>query len=132
MMMNNLKLGLDIHGVLDNNPEFFSTLSTAVVNSGGQVHIITGESMTKELKTRLLNFHPKKLQYWTHFFSIEEHLLEKEEKYTELDNKLYFDKLKWDKAKADYCHAQEISMHVDDRQEYLKFFKTPFLYYESN
>jgi len=40
-----MKVGLDIHGVVDVRPEFFSELSKLLVSNGHEVHIITGGSV---------------------------------------------------------------------------------------
>ena len=39
-----MKLGLDIHGVIDSNPESFAFMSQSVIANNGEVHIITGGS----------------------------------------------------------------------------------------
>jgi hypothetical protein len=40
-MNNTLKIGLDIHGVIDTFPEKFKQLAYALVKDGAEVHIIT-------------------------------------------------------------------------------------------
>jgi hypothetical protein len=60
------KLGLDIHGVCDANPPMFSKLAEMIIAAGGEVHIITGQKDTPDLRERV-----KKLGIpFTHFFSI--------------------------------------------------------------
>jgi hypothetical protein len=44
--MKKLKIGLDIHGICDANPEFFSELSRLFVNAEHEVHIITGRRVS--------------------------------------------------------------------------------------
>ena len=41
-MRQKLKIGLDIHGVIDTYPEKFKMLSCALVQYGAEVHVITG------------------------------------------------------------------------------------------
>jgi len=36
------KIGLDLHGVISDMPEFFSFFTNAMINSGAEVHILTG------------------------------------------------------------------------------------------
>ena len=43
-MNNSLKIGLDIHGVIDSFPEKFKQLSYALAKDGAEVHIITGKT----------------------------------------------------------------------------------------
>jgi len=47
------KIGLDLHGVIDALPEFFAFLTDSVIKNGGEVHIITGGSWTKELENQI-------------------------------------------------------------------------------
>ena len=37
------KLGLDLHGVTDKVPDFFSILTKLLVENGHEVHLMTGE-----------------------------------------------------------------------------------------
>ncbi len=60
------KLGIDWHGVLDAKPETLAWLTRAVVNNGGEVHIITGMSWTPECEKRLKEWNVQ----WTHHLSI--------------------------------------------------------------
>ncbi len=43
------KLGLDIHGVVDAMPDFFSFLTDSFIKNGGEVHIITGGRWDSEV-----------------------------------------------------------------------------------
>ena len=60
-----MKLGLDIHGVIDKRPEDFASLAAAVIWTGGEVHIITGGSVTEDMKEKVKTLGVA----WTHFFS---------------------------------------------------------------
>ena len=51
-----MKLGLDIHGVIDKRPEDFASLAAAVIWTGGEVHIITGGSVTEDMKEKVKAF----------------------------------------------------------------------------
>lgn len=67
----NYKLGIDVHGVADSMPDFFSFLSESFIKNGGEVHIITGGSWTKELESDLIRLGIK----WTHYFSVYDYLV---------------------------------------------------------
>jgi hypothetical protein len=118
-----MKLGLDIHGVLDSNPKFFSDLSHAVINAGGQVHIITGPAFDK-VKFYL---EENKIAY-TNFFSIVDNA-GKEVEY-DSDGNPWLPTEKWDRAKAKYCKDNDIDLHIDDSSEYGKYFKTPYAFFK--
>ena len=69
--MKTFKLGLDLHGVISDLPETFSFLSQAIVNQGGEVHILTGGSWNDELVEQLKSHGVS----WTHSFSIYDYLI---------------------------------------------------------
>ena len=122
------KISLDIHGVIDSMPDLFSFLSEAIVNSGGEVHIVTGGRWDEKLEKQLNDFGIK----WTHKFSVYDYLKESD---AEVIGKVEFpdgtiqkkfeDGL-WDHVKADYCKKHNISLHIDDTLIYNDFFQTPF------
>ena len=122
------KLGLDIHGVVDSMPEFFSFLTDSFIKNGGEVHIITGGSWTNELENQVNSMNIK----WTHKFSVYDHLMEigspTSGEYVFPDGTVQkkFIGDVWDKAKADYCRENNISFHIDDTLIYNNFFTTPF------
>lgn len=122
------KVGLDLHGVIDTLPEFFSFLSDSIIKNGGEVHIITGGSWTKELQNQIESHGIK----WTHKFSVYDYLIEigteKEGEHTFVDGTIQdkFPKEIWDKVKADYCKDNGINLHIDDTLVYNDYFTTPF------
>jgi len=127
-MTDKFKIGLDIHGVVDSMPEFFSFLSNAFISAGGEVHIITGGRWDSEFETMLNDFGIK----WTHKFSVYDYLKESD---AEVIGKVEFPdgtiqkKFKnedWDKVKGQYCKDNGINLHIDDTLIYNNFFTTPF------
>jgi hypothetical protein len=124
-----IKIGLDLHGVIDAVPEFFSELTKVIVDSGNEVHIITGGSWKEENLEEDL----KKMGIrWTHYFSVYDHLLESGTKIigdvTFPDGKIQkrFENGHWDQCKGDYCKEHNISLHLDDTLIYNEYFQTPF------
>ena len=122
------KLGLDVHGVTDSMPEFFSFLTNAFVSAGGEVHIITGGRWDEEFDKQLADWNIK----WTHKFSVYDYLKESD---AEVIGKVEFPdgtiqkKFKnedWDKVKGQYCLENGIDLHIDDTLIYNNFFSTPF------
>jgi len=122
------KLGLDIHGVVDAMPEFFSFLTDSFIKNGGEVHIITGGRWDSEFEKQLNDFGVK----WTHKFSVYDYLKESD---AEVIGKVQFPdgtiqkKFKnedWDSVKSQYCKENGIDLHIDDTLIYNNFFSTPF------
>jgi hypothetical protein len=122
------KLGLDIHGVVDAMPEFFSFLTDSFIKNGGEVHIITGGRWDVEFEKMLNKFGIK----WTHKFSVYDYLKESD---FEVLGKVQFPdgtvqkKFKdevWDSVKGNYCKENGITLHIDDTLIYNNYFTTPF------
>lgn len=118
------KIGLDLHGVIDSIPEFFSFFTKAIIDAGGEVHIITGGTSEKDIK--LLEKYNIK---WTHFFSISDYHMKKGTPTFGNHPKYGFPQIsddEWDKTKGEYCSKNGINLHIDDTLIYNDYFKTPF------
>lgn len=126
-----MKIGIDVHGVIEERPEFFQLFCRAIVEAGGEVHIITGKEHDKvvpELNQLGLAYG----EHYTHFFSITDY-------HKGLGTAIQWDKngnpwmdeLTWIKTKGDYCLREEIDLHLDDTDSYGLCFKTPFARYFS-
>lgn len=118
------KVSLDLHGVIDAMPDFFAFFTKAIIDSGGELHIVTGGATEKD-KELLKKYN---IQY-THFFSITDYHKEKGTPTTKPHPKYGFmmvsDEI-WDKTKGDYCRKEGIDLHIDDTLAYNDYFTTPF------
>lgn len=123
-----MKIGLDLHGVITDHPEYFKQMVSALIMYGWEVHVITGGS--KEKATEELN----RLGFiidesYTHLFSVLDYHLEKGTRivgwHPVLKNPEFPDR-EWDRTKADYCRKKGIGLHLDDSALYEKDFTTPF------
>lgn len=123
-----MKFALDIHGVIDSLPEVFSFLSKAIINNGGEVHLITGGTWSKDLEDKVNSLNIK----YTHKFSVYDHLIETnvdivgEIEFPDGTIQKKFKDGEWDRVKGEYCLNNNISLHIDDTLIYNDFFKTPF------
>lgn len=118
------KIGLDLHGVISDMPEFFAFFTDAMIKSGAEVHIITGGA-TEDDKKLLRQYNIK----YTHFFSIVDYHIEMHTPAHGKHPKYGFDMIsdeEWDKTKGDYCKNNDIDLHIDDTLIYNNFFTTPF------
>ncbi|MFA6158371.1 MAG: hypothetical protein WC763_01975 [Candidatus Paceibacterota bacterium] len=121
-MNQRIKIGLDLHGVVDTRPDFFKTLTKLLVDNGHEVHIITGAKSEAEMaRIRELGIS------FTHLFSITDHHI-KAGTALRWDEKgdPHLDPYLWDKTKAEYCKEHSIDLHLDDSDTYGYFFKTPY------
>lgn len=113
-----IKLGLDIHGVIDQAPEFFrmfSEMSNAQLDDIFEIHIITG---IKEGLDDVVEFNYYK------WFSIHQQC-EDDGVEIKFDNegRPWVDPNIWDRKKAEYCEREGIHMMIDDSPSYGKHFK---------
>jgi hypothetical protein len=122
------KLGLDIHGVLNALPEFFAFLTDSIIKNGGEVHLITGGTWSKELENEVKRYNIK----YTHVFSVYDYLIESNAKqvgsisFGDGTIQRKFEDEQWDRVKGDYCLKNDINLHIDDTLIYNDYFKTPF------
>jgi hypothetical protein len=125
---SNFKLSIDVHGVIDDLPEFFSFLTQSIVSSGGEVHIVTGGSLDDNLMNLIKDSGVK----WTHIFSVYDYLMSSEEeingvhKFLDGTSQKRFKDEVWNRVKGDYCKKNNISLHIDDTLAYGDYFTTPF------
>jgi len=119
-----LKIGLDMHGVLD-NIKFFTIISELLVEAGHEVHIITGREW-KKIKNELYQNDIYEGTHYSHHFSITDYLIEQGEsvRWEDPDNP-WFEEDAWNKVKGEYCEKNKIDIHFDDTEVYASFFKTP-------
>ena len=124
-MKKEIKIGLDIHGVCDMAPEFFSLISKLLVDNNHEVHILTGR---RESDGAMKEIHDLNISY-THFFSIADHHEKVGTKMHDDDRgRPWMDDEIWDRTKGDYCRDNEIDFCIDDTERYGQYFETPFAY----
>lgn len=124
-MENKLKIGLDIHGIIDTMPEVFSRITKRLKDLECEVHILTGSHITEDIINQLNGYDV----VWDELFSISDH-------HKSIGTKMWYDDngnpwvsdLDWDKTKGEYCERKGIDLHIDDTERYGEYFSTKFLY----
>lgn len=119
-----MKIGLDLHGVLDATPEFFKELCEGLILLGHEIHVITGAP-----RLEAIDFLDKNQIKYTKLFSITDTFLQKKIPHLIVKNKYTFDNTLWNRAKADYCKKEKIDYHFDDTPHYGKHFTGKFIYF---
>lgn len=117
-----MKIGIDVHGVIDSAPEVFSRLTRKLSMQGHEIHIITGRELCDELLQKLDTM---KITYHK-IFSITSY-------HKEIGTPMTFKNgdssqplispSEWDKTKGEYCSREHINMHIDDSTVYGNHFK---------
>jgi len=132
-----VKLGLDLHGVITEDPEFFSALSSALLDHGHQVFVVTGreesEELHDELKACLME--TDQIEIYSSILSITTyqkkqgtpvHYLNGDPSQPMMDPKI------WNATKAMLCATAGIHLMIDDSSLYEPSFqdiKTQYLVY---
>jgi hypothetical protein len=117
-----LKIGFDIHGVVDTCPRLFNQLAWVLMEARHEVHIITGPSRIIAEKELARVGMP-----YTHIFSIVDHYQAKGMQIQyDKNERPWMDPYLWDRAKGEYCQRQGIDLHLDDSDIYGYFFTTPY------
>jgi len=128
-----MKLGLDIHGTLDDDPEFFLDI-VMKLKRPNQVHIVSGSPFTPEIVKQLKSYNNDcDEKWWDYYFSVVDYLLALNVPY-KIDEKghYWFDDKEWTKTKGIYCAYHKIDLMVDDMQEYGEHFSTDFINYKTD
>jgi len=133
-------IGIDLHGVIDDDPKWFQSrlarLEWLMIGFGEykpiDIYIISGppkEDIRKELEKH-------KICRGLHFdeiFSVVDHLKEKGvEMWQDERGRWWSHDEEWWKAKAEICEKHGVDMMLDDKKEWAPYFKnikTKFLLY---
>lgn len=125
-----IKIGLDIHGVIDAFPEKYLRLVQAFDPDDVEIHVITG--VKQELDdTPVLQFNMDEGKQLTpHFwFSIHQ---ECEDQGVEIiydeKGRPHVDPRIWDRMKAEYCEKMGIDFMFDDSPVYGEYFNGDTVY----
>ena len=123
----NKTLALDLHGIINTHPGFFSSLTESLVKDGWEVHVLTGSHIKEnkiedELRSYGINY--------THLFSIADYHSENQTNgmWHDANGNPWVSDEDWDKTKANYCKKNNISFCIDDTARYANHFETPFGY----
>lgn len=123
-----MKISFDLHGVLNDMPETFQFLTEAILEKGGEVHIITGSTTEKAL-IELENLGFKKGNHFNEVIGLPDYLKSlgcNSVRYNKEFNNFEYSNEDWDSAKGLYCRENGIDLHFDDTLKYGDYFVTPF------
>ena len=104
-----LKIGLDFHGVITDNPEYFKVFANEALRRGYEIHVISGGPDI----FAIVDYYDARgcvTFYENGEFKVPDKL--------------------WNCAKAAYCDENGINIHIDDTMSYSEGFTTPFCFYD--
>jgi len=118
-----MKIGLDIHGVIDTYPELFAKLSRDWTVAGHEVYIITGEPRETSVQT-VVDAGMLYMENFKDFFSIVDwHIDHKTPSLRQDDQGHYWvDRNEWIGTKGLIATELGLDMHFDDCIEYFEYF----------
>jgi hypothetical protein len=120
-----VKFGFDVHGVVDTHHEVYAAMTSALVDAGHEVHIVTGNQETPELVAELTG----KGIRWTHWFSIVQYHLDRGDIEVRFEGgQPWMDKEIWNRTKAEYCEGIGLSLMIDDSPVYGSYFLGQTIY----
>ncbi len=112
-----VKIGLDIHGVIDHFPNFFSEMTEKLAYNA-EIHIITGQEAEKVIsKLEIFNITYHKL-----FSIVDYHREAKDTEMWQDSNKTWWmNEKEWLASKGMYIAKEHIDIHFDDTLEYAQY-----------
>jgi hypothetical protein len=113
-----MKIGLDIHGVIDLYPEYLSHLATVWISKGYEVHIVTGQELDHVQPILMDADIP-----YSHFFSIVEYHKEQgTQMWMDEKETWWMDGQVWEETKGNYAGRVGLDIHFDDSKRYGQHF----------
>lgn len=120
-----IKIGLDFHGVITSNPEYFKKFAAEALKRKMELHVISGgPKATIEEYLRQWQ-----IPYTTIFAILDFYDAKGCVKFFE-NGEFKVDDDLWNSAKAQYCEKEHIDLHIDDSLSYSEGFSTPFCFYD--
>ena len=114
---------IDLHGVIDSNPNFFKKFTEDLIKNGNKVYICTG-SRFQDAWNKLKEFNFKKDINFNQIFSISE-ILESRIPAAEIEYDvnmdLWVDDMLWWPTKGNLCKEHNINVIIDDSEEYFVY-----------
>lgn len=123
--MTDYKIGIDYHGVITADPEFFAHFCAVALAKNCRIYIISG-GYKEDIKIYLSEH---QIPY-SYMWSVVEFFGKRKKVQHFADGSFKVDDHLWNKAKAQFCLKTGIDFHIDDSIVYGQYFKSPFCLYD--
>lgn len=120
------KVSIDFHGVVNSNPEFFSSFLGLMKAKNIEVYITSGGP--HKFIARYLNMH--NIPY-DRIWCIFDYFNAREKVEIAADGSFHIDDKLWNSAKGKFCERENIDLHIDDSIVYGRYFKTPYVRFDT-
>jgi len=132
-----LRIGLDMHGVITDDPNFFSDLARMLIDHDNEVYIVTGREDCDELQGELreCNMINRDGKLYSSILSITTYQKGQGIPISYLDGRLsqpMMDPSIWNPTKAMLCATAGVDIMIDDSvlyESYFKDIKTQYITY---
>jgi hypothetical protein len=113
-----MRVGFDLHGVIDLYPKVFQDLGEKLIQEGHSIHIITGQSW-EQVKDKVEKY---EIPYTNHFSTVDYHKKLGTKMWQDDKGTWWLDQELWLRSKGSYVTKEHIDVHFDDTLEYARFF----------
>lgn len=121
-----MKIGIDYHGVINSNPDFFQKFNASALKNKHDIIILSG-STVKDVEAYLNAHHIA----FSGVYSLLDDFKSRGLVQFYEDGSFFVNNEIWNKAKAKYCFDHHVDVHIDDSTVYGAYFQTPFCLYAS-
>ena len=127
-----MKIGIDLHGVIDSDPDLFKRLLTFMYLKDREVYIVSGPPKS-EITTELEGLGFEEVLHYKEVYSIVDFLKESGVEMWQDENRRWWSNNKdWLESKAKICDKLSLEYMLDDKEMYRPAFdnvKTKFVLY---
>lgn len=124
MAMTCKRIGLDFHGVLNSNPDFFKEFCAFAKSRGAQIYIISGGP-----RETIIDFLARRQISYDKIWCIFDYFAARNKVKFMADGSFYVEDKEWNSAKGEYCRQNKICLQIDNSTVYGKYFSTPYCLY---
>ena len=130
-----MKVGIDLHGVIDSNPRFFRVVLTYMYINGVEIHIVSGPPKV-DIITELKKIRFEQKTHYKEVHSVVDFLKESGVKMWQDERGRWWTNDKdWCESKAKICDRLSLNWMLDDKEMYKPAFEsigTEFILYKDN